>query len=178
MDVSINGEDAHRLVFGLFGTLAPKTVENFKQLALCQAGHLSSQTALPLCYKGSKFHRVVSHFGVQGGDFTHGTGVGGESIYGGRFQDESFQVKFNRPYVLAMANNGRNTNGSQFFVTTVKAQWLDGKHVIFGTVLHGRSFVDEMESYGTYGGTPTHEMVIVDCGTEPLHESDKEPHYS
>ena len=110
---------------GLFGKIAPKTVENFLQLVQCPAGKVGAMTGKPLCYKKSKFHRIIPHFLLQGGDFSHNDGRGGESIYGGRFEDESFEVHFNRPYMLAMSNLGeKDTNGSQFFITTVKAQWV------------------------------------------------------
>ena len=177
-DVSIDGNSPQRIVFGLFGKVAPKAAENFRSLSLCNNKRPGALTGKPLCYKGSKFHRVIPHFGVQGGDFSHGDGTGGESIYGGRFEDESFEVKFNKPYMLAMSNNGRrNSNGSQFFVTTVKTQWLDGKHVIFGFVLEGREFVEQMEEHGTYGGKPSASIEIVACGEEPLKPEDKEVHY-
>lgn len=180
-DIAVDGnkEEKQRVVFGLFGTIAPKTVDNFRALATCNKGR-GAITGKPLCYKGSSFHRVIPHFGLQGGDFTHHDGTGGESIYGGRFEDESFQVSFRLPYMLAMSNTGKkHTNGSQFFITTVKAQWLTGKNVIFGMVLEGREVLDELEeSYGTFGGKPSSMIEIVDCGEAPLLPQDKEVHYS
>jgi peptidylprolyl isomerase len=153
-------------------------VENFRVLATCSRSSPGVLTGKPLCYKGSKFHRIIPHFGLQGGDFSHGDGTGGESIYGGRFPDESFDVKFNRPFMVAMSNAGKDSNGSQFFITTVKAQWLDGKHVVFGMVLEGRDHVEESERWGTYGGKPQGSVEIVNCGEEPLKPEDKQVHYS
>jgi cyclophilin family peptidyl-prolyl cis-trans isomerase len=114
---------------------------------------------------------------IQGGDYTNGDGTGGESIFGERFLDESFEVKFNRPLMLAMSNSGRNSNGSQFFITTVKTQWLDGKHVIFGMVVDGEHTIKKIEKTGTYGGKPKSVSTIVNCGELPLEPEDKEIHY-
>lgn len=175
--ISIGGDQPQKIVFGLFGKIAPKTVENFLALSTCRIPEPGPLTGQPLCYKNSVFHRIIPHFALQGGDFSHGDGTGGESIYGGRFPDETFEVHFNRPYMLAMSNNGRDSNGSQFFITVVKAQWLDHRHVIFGTVVEGREFVDELEGWGTYGGTTQGKIEIVECGEEPLKPKDKEPHY-
>lgn len=102
---------------------------------------------------------------IQGGDFTHQNGVGGESIYGGKFEDESFEILHNKKYLVSMANaGGPNTNGSQFFINTVKTSWLDGKHVVFGTVLEGQDVVDELEHLGTNSGVTRKDVVIVDSG--------------
>jgi peptidylprolyl isomerase len=115
---------------------------------------------------------------VQGGDVTHNDGTGGESIYGGHFEDESFVAKHNHQYSLAMSNRGRpNTNGSQFFINTVKTSWLDGKNVIFGSVLEGTHVVKAIERVGTYGGKPTATVTIVGSGEAPLLPEDKEAHY-
>ena len=118
-------------------------------------------------------------FFLQGGDFTHGTGVGGESIFSsGVFEDESFEVNHNRPYMLTMSNCGeRDCNGSQFLVTLAKTQWLNGKHVAFGVVLEGQDVARKVEEVGTYGGKPKSTVTIVNCGEEPLKPEDKETHY-
>ena len=180
MDISVDGKELGRIVFGLFGGIAPKAVENFSSLCKCDRGK-APITGKDMCYKNSRIHRVIPNFIIQGGDYTHGDGTGGESVFpGNAFEDESFQVKHNRLHLLNMANDGRgkpNTNRSQWFINTVKTQWLDGINEVFGMVLEGRDVLTEIEFLGTFGGTPKSEIVVSDSGSLPLEESDKTPYF-
>eukprot|EP00555_Chaetoceros_dichaeta_P010779 CAMPEP_0198264138 /NCGR_PEP_ID=MMETSP1447-20131203/14908_1 /TAXON_ID=420782 /ORGANISM="Chaetoceros dichaeta, Strain CCMP1751" /LENGTH=230 /DNA_ID=CAMNT_0043952989 /DNA_START=66 /DNA_END=758 /DNA_ORIENTATION=- len=163
LDVEIKGGKKQRIILGLFGGVAPRAVENFRSLCACDSGN-GKLSGKPLCFKGTTFHRIIPNFIIQGGDFTHGDGTGGESIYGGKFNDEAMDLKMNHRYLLTMANAGPNSNGSQFFINTIKASWLDGKHVVFGMVMEGREVVNEIEMCGTNGGSPSTIVTVVDSG--------------
>ncbi|KAF8908551.1 cyclophilin-like domain-containing protein [Gymnopilus junonius] len=155
-DISVGGEAIGRVVVKLYDDVVPLTARNFRELATGQNGY---------GYKGSKFHRVKPNFMLQGGDFTKGNGTGGRSIYGERFADENFQLKHSKPGILSMANAGRNSNGSQFFITVIPAAWMDGAHVVFGEVIQGLDVVKEALSFGQDSGTPIREVKITSCGT-------------
>mmetsp|Transcript_142312 Transcript_142312/g.442483 ORF Transcript_142312/g.442483 Transcript_142312/m.442483 type:complete len:198 (-) Transcript_142312:255-848(-) len=161
-DVKIGDEEPKRVTIGLFGDTVPKTVSNF--MHLCQGDKGTGKSGLPLHYKGSKFHRIIPNFMIQGGDFTAGDGTGGESIFGAKFDDENFKLKHTGPGILSMANAGPNTNGSQFFITTVKTAWLDSRHVVFGKIVEGMEVVTQVEAVGSSSGTPQKTVVIADSG--------------
>jgi len=166
MDIEIGTPPraAGRIEFELFASTVPKTAENFR--ALCTGEKGVGGSGRPLSYAGSAFHRIIPQFMVQGGDFTHGNGKGGESIYGAKFEDEwdNGVVGHTAPYLLSMANAGRNTNGSQFFITTARTPHLDGKHVVFGRVTSGEAVVRAVEAAGSRNGEPTRLVRIAACG--------------
>ncbi|KAH9816097.1 cyclophilin-like domain-containing protein [Melampsora americana] len=156
MEVTAGGKPLGRIEFELYDADVPKTAKNFRELCTGQNGY---------GYADSIFHRVIPGFMLQGGDFTRHNGTGGKSIYGEKFADENFKHKHTVPGLLSMANAGPNTNGSQFFVTTVVTSWLDGKHVVFGKVVKGMDIVQQIEKFGSDSGKTSQEIKIVKCGT-------------
>lgn len=162
LDVDIDKQRVGRIIIGLYGQVVPKTVENFRALCTGERGEVNG---VVLHYKGTPFHRIIPGFMIQGGDIVSRDGRGNRSIYGGTFRDENFKLKHSHAGVVSMVNSGPDSNGSQFFITTVKTYWLDGEHVVFGKVIDGMDTVYAIEGgAGTYSGKPRKKVIITDSG--------------
>lgn len=157
-DVSIATTDHGRITFELRKDVVPKTVENFRSLCTGETG---------LSFKGTEFYRIIPGFMCEGGDVTRGNGTGGKSIYGDQFADENFKLDHDEPGVLSMGNTGPDSNTSLFFICLTETPWLDGRHVVFGTVIEGMEVVRKMESRGTESGRVMGSVKIMNCGELP-----------
>ncbi|KAL9354257.1 hypothetical protein Peur_052227 [Populus x canadensis] len=173
LDIDIDEQRQGRIVIGLYGKAVSKTAENFR--ALCTGEKGKGASGKPLHYKGTPFHRIISGFMIQGGDIVYGDGRGSDSIYGSIFPDENFKIKHSHAGVVSMVNSGPNSNGSQFFITSIKTSWLDGEHVVFGKVIQGMDTVYAIEGgAGTYSGKPRKKVIIADSGEIPKDKWDEE----
>lgn len=162
LEISIDGAPAGRIVIELFANVVPRTAENFRMLCTGEKG--VGRSGAKLHYKGCKFHRIIPHFIIQSGDFIANDGTQNESVYGRTFEDETYSVQHDQPGIVSMANSGRHSNGGQFFITLVKAPWLNGRHVAFGKVIEGMDIVDLIQAAGTSSGAPKQTIIISDCG--------------
>mmetsp|Transcript_65856 Transcript_65856/g.77376 ORF Transcript_65856/g.77376 Transcript_65856/m.77376 type:complete len:181 (+) Transcript_65856:32-574(+) len=161
-DISIGGSPKGRVEIELYSDVVPRTVENFR--CLCTGEKGMGRNGKLLHFKGSTFHRVIPGFMCQGGDITRYNGTGGESIYGDKFKDENFRLKHTGPGILSMANSGKDTNGSQFFLCTAETPWLDDKHVVFGKIISGMDVVSAIEQVGSESGRTRVPVAVSDSG--------------
>lgn len=171
VDIETPEQDLGRMVFELRRDIVPKTTENF--LKLCIGGSGKTTNGLDMWYKGTPVTRILPAYYLQGGDITQGDGTGGESVFGAKFDDENFLLKHDSRGILSMANEGQNTNGSQFFVTFAPCPWLDGLHVVFGKLVMGRDVLNNLETLGTTSGSTIEKVMVVNCGVVETAEEDK-----
>jgi peptidylprolyl isomerase len=160
LDIAINDRPAGRIEITLRADVCPRTCENFRCLCTGEKSSIEKK----LHYKNTIFHRVIPSFMIHGGDFVRQNGTGGESIYGPTFPDENFLLKHSGPGIISMANQGHNTNASQFFITSTETPWLDGKHVVFGSVTNGMEVLRQIETTGSDTGRTNAKVLIIDCG--------------
>uniref|UniRef100_A0A6T7B1Z4 Peptidyl-prolyl cis-trans isomerase n=1 Tax=Bigelowiella natans TaxID=227086 RepID=A0A6T7B1Z4_BIGNA len=167
MDIDIDDERIGRIVIGLFGHDAPATCKNFRYF--CNNQPQDTYKGKEMTYKGTRVHRVIPNFIIQGGDFLNGDGSGSGSIYGSTFKDENFRIRHNEAGILTMANTGRDTNAAQFMITLQPSSWLDLKHVAFGKVVDGLDILEKIAEKGSLNGEPTANIVISGCGELPWY---------
>lgn len=162
LDISIDNVKQGKIVIELFANEVPRTCENFR--ALCTGEKGLSPSGHKLHYKGCKFHRIIPHFIIQSGDIAANNGTLNECIYGTKFDDENFKIKHSEPGIVSMPNSGRNSNGGQFFISLIKAPWLDNRHVAFGKVVEGMDVVEKIQAVGSSSGIPKQNVEIINCG--------------
>ena len=163
LNILIGKKQVGQIVIELYTNTVPITCNNFRSLCSGEKGYTNQ--GKKLSYKGTRFHRIIPNFMIQGGDIEKDNGEGSVSIYGETFDDENFTIKHDQPGIVSMANRGPNTNGSQFFIITEPQPHLDNKHVAFGKVIEGMEIVNEISSVGSYNGNPLIDVIINDCGS-------------
>lgn len=168
LEFAADGKSIGKVVIGLFGNTVPKTVDNFLAFCVNEVPKDAKGRKASDKYANTVVHRIIPQFMIQAGDFDKGDGTGGHSIYGEKFKDENFILKHTGPGIVSMANAGPNTNGSQFFITTEKTEWLDGKHVVFGKVVEGMDIVKKVESYGSRTGSTSAKITIVSAEAQKI----------
>ena len=162
MDISVDGSLIGKLIIELYADKVPRTAENFRMLCTGEKG--VGRSGAKLHYKDNKFHKIIPGFLCQAGDFIANDGSQNESVYGPKFEDENFSIAHDSRGIVSMANNGRNSNGGQFFITLRAAPWLNGKNVAFGKVVEGLDLLDKMEKAGTSSGCIRKVVRIINCG--------------